>query len=229
MAEFLTTHGTAYQIENIIKGAKRDLYLVSPYLQLSGILFERLVDADKRGVKIYIIYGKDELNEEQWKQLEKLKNLKAYFSQNLHAKCYFNEAIMIITSMNMYEYSEKNNKEMGVLINRVDDEKVFTDAEHELYSIIENAEEHHYSKINVEADSKLGTKANKKYKKGYCIRCGINLSYNPGKPYCLPCYEVWASFSNPLYEERFCHSCGKTVGTTTLEKPECYECFRSMS
>jgi len=35
MAEFLTSKGTAYHLENIIKGAKKKLVLVSPYLQIS--------------------------------------------------------------------------------------------------------------------------------------------------------------------------------------------------
>ena len=34
MAEFLTTHGTAFQIENVIAGARKQLTLVSPFLKL---------------------------------------------------------------------------------------------------------------------------------------------------------------------------------------------------
>jgi len=61
MAEFLTTSGTSHHIENIIMEAKQKLLLVSPYLKLSKTLHERLKDASERGVKIKIIYGKDEL------------------------------------------------------------------------------------------------------------------------------------------------------------------------
>lgn len=42
MAEFLTTHGTAFHIESIIARAKRRLVLITPYLQLSRALYERL-------------------------------------------------------------------------------------------------------------------------------------------------------------------------------------------
>jgi hypothetical protein len=35
MAEFLITSGTSHHIENIIMDAKKKLFLVSPYLQLS--------------------------------------------------------------------------------------------------------------------------------------------------------------------------------------------------
>ena len=65
MAEFLTTYGISLQIENIIINAKRELTLVSPYLQLSKTFFERLKDAANNGVNIRIIYGKDELKPKQ--------------------------------------------------------------------------------------------------------------------------------------------------------------------
>lgn len=34
--------------------------------------------------------------------------------KNLHAKCYLNENEAIITSMNLYEFSQMNNNEMGI-------------------------------------------------------------------------------------------------------------------
>ncbi len=61
MAEFLTTNGTSYNIENIIIDAKSKLILVSPYLQISKTFYERLKDASNKNVSIKIIYGKDEL------------------------------------------------------------------------------------------------------------------------------------------------------------------------
>jgi phosphatidylserine/phosphatidylglycerophosphate/cardiolipin synthase-like enzyme len=135
MAEFLTTHATAYQLENIILKAKSSLVLVSPYLQVSKTFMDRLNDADERGIEIQVIFGKDELKPDEKYQLNQLKNLSLLFCENLHAKCYFNEDTMVITSMNMYEFSEKRNREMGVLINRVNDSKVYEDAMQEIQSI----------------------------------------------------------------------------------------------
>src|SRR3954468_23627543 len=101
MADFLTTHGISFQLENIIKDAKRQLMLVSPFLQLSKTLSERLKDTSNRGVETVIIYGINELKPNEMKQLTELRNIKLYYHQNLHAKCYFNETRMEITSMNM--------------------------------------------------------------------------------------------------------------------------------
>ena len=113
MAEFLTTRGTSHQIENIIMEAKGKLILLSPFLQLSKTLFERLKDASKKGVKIKIIYCKDEFNPNEKNSLAELTNVELFFHENLHAKCYFNETKMVITSMNMYQFSENNNYRSG--------------------------------------------------------------------------------------------------------------------
>ena len=146
MAEFLTTNGTSYHIENIIIGAKRKLVLVSPYLQLSKTLFERLKDAANRDVSIRIIFGKDDLKPNERNSLAELKNLELYYFENLHAKCYFNEFEMVITSMNMYEFSEKNNREMGVHIIKEKDNELFDKAVAETISIIQSSERIQLSK-----------------------------------------------------------------------------------
>jgi len=140
MAEFLTTNGTSYHIENIIIGAEKKLVLVSPYLQISKTFYERLKDASKKNVEIKIIFGKDELKPNEKNSLAELKSLELLFFENLHAKCYFNEKEMVITSMNMYEFSEKNNREMGVFLTKENDSDIFKKAINETHSIVESSE-----------------------------------------------------------------------------------------
>lgn len=238
MAEFLTTSGISHHIENIIVGAKKKLVLVSPYLKISTNFYERLKDASHRDVIIKIIYGKDELKEIEKKQLLSLKNIELYFSQNLHAKCYFNETKMVITSMNMYEFSEKNNREMGVLIEKLKNEELFIKAVDETSSIfrssekkypIENSFVQEIKKSITVATNKISNNntydtKSKPPKKGYCIRCEKKIWYNPSEPYCNSCYNVWVNFSNPFYEEICCHRCGK-YEYSTMEKPQCYSCY----
>ena len=43
-----------------------------------------------------------------------------YNAPRLHAKCYLNEQAAIITSLNLYEFSQQNNEEMGVYIENKD-------------------------------------------------------------------------------------------------------------
>ncbi|RKE95098.1 phospholipase D family protein [Ichthyenterobacterium magnum] len=140
MAKFLTTTGNSYHIEDIIINAKKSLTLVTPFLKLSKNLIERISDADKKDIHITLIYGKSELDSEQHKILFSLKNIDIYYFYNLHAKCYHNENSMIITSMNLYEFSEKNNREMGILIHKDTDYEIFNDSLIEIESIINNSE-----------------------------------------------------------------------------------------
>ena len=252
MAEFLTTHATAYNIENIILNSKQKLVLVSPYLQLSRTFFNRLNDADERGVKTVLIYGKDELKPDESNQLGKLKNLSLFFCENLHAKCYFNEDNMVITSMNMYEFSEKNNREMGVLIRRQDDADVFKDAVREVQSIVKasakevsKSREYYQQATPALARDKKPTLTPIAEKSGiknilmdtlstilsgekldaYCIRCRDRLPFDQYRPLCDDCYWEWAEYENPYYTEKYCHSCGKK-NKTTKDKPLCYSCFQ---
>ncbi len=66
MASFLTTSGTSNAIEEkLIIEAHERLDLLSPYLKLSRNLYERLRDADMRGVTIRIVCRKVDLDEGQ--------------------------------------------------------------------------------------------------------------------------------------------------------------------
>jgi hypothetical protein len=234
MAEFLTTKGVSYQIEKIIMEAKRKLILVSPFLQLSKTFYERLQDASHRGVAITIVYGKDELKPNQRNSLAELRNVKLYYSENLHAKCYFNELLMVITSMNMYEFSERNNREMGVLITKSADQEVFSSAVSETQSIIQSAERIQLSRSNRDLyqpqENRLpasGEQSNSTPSRGYCIRCESRIPFDPNRPYCKTCYSVWAQFENPFYQENVCHGCGQ-FEAASLDKPLCYTCFREV-
>ncbi|MDR0970189.1 MAG: phospholipase D family protein [Lentimicrobiaceae bacterium] len=225
MAEFLTTKGISYNLEKIIIEAKQDLLLVSPYLRISPIFFDRLKDASNRNVAIRIIYGKKELQSEEFKKLTELKNLKLFYLENLHAKCYSNETQMIITSMNMHEFSEVNNREMGILIDRNNDKDIFDKAKEEVRSIIDAAEQEDLKFSNKEKTTQrtLSKKFNEDTR-GFCIRCGTRIPFNPNRPYCGKCFSVWVQYEDELYEEKYCHSCGAKDYDICMISPFCGDC-----
>ncbi|WP_062062665.1 phospholipase D family protein [Aquimarina longa] len=135
MANFLTTAGTTNSIEQLILNAQSKLTLVTPYLKLSKTLRERIEYACKKNIKVTLIYGKSELKEREKKVLYELANVQIYFCENLHAKCYYNEDSLIITSMNLHEFSERYNREMGIELNRELDENIYFKAVEEVNSI----------------------------------------------------------------------------------------------
>ncbi len=120
MAKFLNTQGLSEWIPRMIKEAEREVVILAPYIQTSELLYKALKNADDRGVEVLVVYREEKLNDFEKEKLLSIKNLNLFHHPNLHAKCYMNEKHIIVASMNMYEYSEKNNREMGILIIRED-------------------------------------------------------------------------------------------------------------
>jgi phosphatidylserine/phosphatidylglycerophosphate/cardiolipin synthase-like enzyme len=116
MAKFLNTSATNYFLEELIKGAKDRLILISPFLKLNDRIKELLADKNRLKIDVRIVYGKSELQPEEINWLKELTYIRTSFCKNLHAKCYLNEELCIIASLNLYEFSQVNNNEMGVLI-----------------------------------------------------------------------------------------------------------------
>lgn len=148
MAKYLRTSSISAALEDLIKDARRELYIISPYLKLSDHMRELLNDKEREKTDVRIIFGKQELAPTEMSFLENLKYVKLYFSKNLHAKCYMNENKMIIASMNLYEFSQVNNREMGILIDTADehDKEVYKDAVKDIESIMHNSEDFSYVK-----------------------------------------------------------------------------------
>ena len=220
MAKFLTRLETTAKIERIIRQSKKKLTLITPFLKLTDNFYERLIEADKRNVHIKLIYGKAELNPEVLEKIQKLNNLELYFCENLHAKCYFNENLMVITSMNLHQFSQTNNWEMGIQIKLDKDTELFNDTKNEADSIIR-------ASIKETSESKSSDFEESKEKhidKGYCLRCMNDIEFNSQKPLCKACYAVWIKFAEPYYQEQYCHKCGKEY-QTSFAHPLCTECW----
>mgnify|MGYP003382254492 CR=1 FL=1 len=141
MAKFLTTTGTNYHLEELIKGASDRLILISPFLKLNDRMKELLADKNRLKIDVRIVYGKSELQPQEIEWLRGLTYIRTSFCKNLHAKCYMNEEMCIITSLNLYEFSQVNNNEMGILIQRADDAQLYKDAYEEAQRIIRISDE----------------------------------------------------------------------------------------
>lgn len=235
MAKYLRTSGISAGLDELIREAKEKLYIISPYLKLSDHIRELLNDKDREKVEVRIIFGKQELNPSEMGYLEGLKYIRLYFSKNLHAKCYLNENKMIITSMNLYEFSQQNNREMGILIDKTveADKPVFDDAWKDIESILHNADDFAYVKAPKSVEKSipkdnLPVKQIKETKgqQGHCIRCDKSIELNPLIPYCKDCYSIWNKYKDKEYQEKYCHICG-VKGNTSMLKPSCFNCYKS--
>lgn len=102
----------------IINEAEREMVIIVPYIKTSENMYQALLEADSRGVESLIVYREESLKPAEKQKLKAIHNLNLLHHPNVHAKCYMNESHLLITSMNLYEYSELNNREMGILIEK---------------------------------------------------------------------------------------------------------------
>ncbi len=128
-------------LEELIKNAEDRLILISPFLKLNDKIKELLEDKNRLKIDIRIIYGKSELHPDEMNWLKELSFVRTSFCKNLHAKCYINESSCIITSLNLYEFSQVNNNEMGIFIDRDTDNEIYKDTYNEAQRIIRISDE----------------------------------------------------------------------------------------
>lgn len=238
MAKFLTTKQISSQLEELIQEADKVLYLVSPYLKLSKDFQELINSRNKNEKKTIIIYGKYELTPEQLKFLTSLRHVYLKFHENLHAKCYVNDTKLIITSLNFYEYSMINNKEMGVLYDTTNpaDQEIYSKALEHVKFIEDNSNDKPFELSNSitlqntidkktetiiqQPTVKSETKKINDKQTGYCIRTGVEIPFNVEMPMGYEAFKSWSKYSNPDYAEKFCHFSGEpSNGETSVNKP----------
>jgi phosphatidylserine/phosphatidylglycerophosphate/cardiolipin synthase-like enzyme len=229
MAKFLNTKKAVSEIEDLIKGAGEKLILISPYLKLSKDFRELLTYRNSKDKITTVIFGKQELKPDEMKFLESLRFVILKYKDELHAKCYLNDEKMIITSLNLYDFSMANNKEMGVLIEKSNpnDLELFEEALKEVEFINDTSESFAYRTQNAPAttvnkfDNKVKSNHTKSDKPtGYCIRTGVEIPFNVEKPMSYEAFKVWNQYGDTNYPEKFCHFSGEpSNGETSVSKP----------
>jgi Phosphatidylserine/phosphatidylglycerophosphate/cardiolipin synthases and related enzymes len=230
MAKFINTRKAVSEIEDLIKNAGEKLILISPYLKLSKDFRELLTYRNSKDKITTIIFGKQELNPDEMKFLQGLRFVILKYNEDLHAKCYVNDDKMVITSLNLYQFSMANNKEMGVLIDKTDevDKQLFEDAYREVDYINETSQrfELNAPKPMIAKQTEIKTASSKVSAKavnkpmGYCIRTGAPILFNPKSPLSNEAYKSWVYFSDENFKEKYCHFSGEeSFGQTSFAKP----------
>ena len=250
MAEFFTTSGVSFHLEEIIKQARDKVVIISPYLKINDRLKSILEDKDRMKINIHVVYGKNELQPSESAWLQDLNSIRTTFLKNLHAKCYLNEDNALITSMNLYEFSQQNNEEMGILVTREQEPDLYREIDEAakilirkgkevqliVNSVIPSVETPTHSEAVPATSSTTRRSSSRKSKtstltlerpsSGHCIRCGGPMSEAiESKPFCTKDWRSWNRFKKDDYPEKFCHFCGQS-SETSKSRPLCIECFR---
>ena len=125
MATFLTGSELNSVLEKIFDSAEDYLILISPYIKLHDRYASALKEKkDKPDLKIVIVFGKNEedisksMKVDDFNFFKEFPNIEIRYEKRLHAKYYASQDAAILTSMNLYNYSQDNNIEAGVLTTR---------------------------------------------------------------------------------------------------------------
>lgn len=123
MAKFLKGNELNSELEKIFENAETEIVLISPYIKLHDrykSVF--LTKIDDPYIKIIILFGKNEddisksMKQNDFDFFKQFPNIEIRYEKRLHAKYYANEKKAVLTSMNLYGYSQNNNIEAGVLM-----------------------------------------------------------------------------------------------------------------
>jgi phosphatidylserine/phosphatidylglycerophosphate/cardiolipin synthase-like enzyme len=241
MAELLTAKEILGALENIIKKAEKYICIFTFNIKIDPNYLARLRNASKRGIKITIVFGVENGENEVLTELLELPNCSVYFKEYLHAKFYYNEKELLVGSMNLSEASAKNNFELGVYFTGDRYAQVIKKVKEEAKEIVADATEWRtlqklktrtnvfsYTPAQYITQTNVVKEKRPQYQemqKTCCIRCGNHIKYNPAKPFCTDCYYEWAEWENEHYLENYCHNCGGK-SEVSFAKPECYDCWQ---
>ncbi|XUX00824.1 MAG: phospholipase D family protein [Dehalogenimonas sp.] len=241
MVEVLNATLSRGAIEKIFTNAKEYLTVISPFIKINDELLSRLKDAGTR-VGITLVCREKDLKDGEREKIESIPNLKLWFNDSVHTKCFYNEKSMVITSLNLYDSTTGSNHEMGVLLSEdvPSDQRALKDARDEAAYILRQSNGGKQSSFNYNHKQPLPKKQKQEEpsllreiadvfgftkQQGHCIRCGEIIPLDKESPYCLKCYKVWSRSRNSDYSEKICHKCGKP-SKTSKKSPLCLSCFR---
>ncbi len=121
MAKFITGKELEDAICSIIWDAKEKLVIVSPFIKLDEYFIQHFNHhINNPSLHLLVVFGKNEydksksLNSADFEFFKRFPKVSIVYVANLHAKYYGNESKGVITSINLYDHSFKNNIEFGV-------------------------------------------------------------------------------------------------------------------
>ena len=128
----ITDDGVASCMLDILRNAKKDVGLVSPYLNLWGHLQDQIAAAIDRGVEVGILIREPDdgyFKPKEEEQIEWLLEIgvDVLTLEYLHAKIYFNEKDLVVSSMNLTEFSTKNARDIAIVIHDEEDQRPIRD------------------------------------------------------------------------------------------------------
>lgn len=231
-------------IESIILNAEDLIVLVSPFVEPPDGIFNAMELASRNGKRIFLVCRVNKLKIQVRDRLQGIPTLRIIDQASMHAKCYFNEKELVISSLNLLKYSVEKSKELGTYFEASQSQKQFSEALADAVSRLAIPELNKEILQKARILNQYRDLSRKEYsdrhrlfdfrlikgEKGYCIRCRNRMDYfNGNYPMCYTCFADWAQEYDYLHIENWCHRCGKETKNVarpiSKARPLCYACF----
>jgi len=228
------------RIKKILKEAKpqEKVYLVTPYIHFDEKIREAIGEAVSRHVEVILLVRKGADRTKEDIAFLTDSKINVYELEWLHGKIYWSKDGVLITSMNLYDSSDRKGKEIGVWL---EDKKYVEKVRETIDKWIGYAvplppsalmATQQPAVLRVAKGERLMQKQPRPISTatkavGFCIRCKKQKTFNPDFPLCDDCYKEWAQYKNKDYREKFCHRCGEPT-QTSMAHPLCKSCFQRL-
>jgi len=117
MVQYLNTQSAYSEIENIVNRAEYKLVIMSPYIQINRTLLQKIFYASEhRSIDVSLMCRVNDIKPEEMAVMNQINRLEIFDLPNLHANCIYNEKALVITSLNLFDYSQTNNRDMGAML-----------------------------------------------------------------------------------------------------------------
>lgn len=104
--------------------------------------------------------------------------------------------------------------------NRNFEQKFYNDFEYELFQTDVKPKREEFNSVNEPKSKNLNYNRNSNQELGYCIRTGVEIPFDPSRPFSYEAYQSWAIYQNWNYPEKYCHKTGKySNGRTSMANP----------
>jgi hypothetical protein len=205
--------------------AGEKVYLISPFWKLNTNFRDSISDAIENRIHLRCLIRADQSLTDEDRAFAENVRLEMRFLDHLHAKLYWSPRIAVVTSMNLHNYSDKETREIALVINDsgyLKELEALADSWWDKATRPTAKGQTHSPRV---LSGSISEKRGKADRRGFCVRCGKSKSYNPNYPLCDDCYSTWAKFKDEDYAENNCHGCGRPA-QSSVARPLCRDCYK---
>lgn len=208
MVKLLYGNDVNEEIHNLLTYSRHKLYIYCPEMIIPENVREILLSKDVPGNDIRLLCSKD-LDDDTDDFLSSATVSIVRSFPELSTCMYMNDDVAIMTDVPLVGLEGYHT---GVMIYRKSEPLLYRSLMGEMGRIFHTATEIYEPEL-----------------KGYCIACGREVIYNPGKPFCFECFKdlsiKYTDLREIVPENSFCHKCGKPA-PVSFGRALCSDCYQ---